>query len=59
METKNSVFVCESYTLSFSTTAGTDVIDITRPVAEKVAESGIAEGQVLVFTPGPLPPAPN
>ena len=52
METKNSVFVCESYPLSFSTTAGTDVIDITRPVSEKVAESGIAEGQVLVFTPG-------
>jgi secondary thiamine-phosphate synthase enzyme len=52
METKNSVFVCESCTLFFSTTAGTDVIDITRPVAEKVAESGIAEGQALVFTPG-------
>jgi secondary thiamine-phosphate synthase enzyme len=52
METKNSVFICESSTLTFSTTAGTDVIDITRPVAEKVAESRIAEGQVLVFTPG-------
>ena len=52
METKNSIFVCESCTLSFSTTAGTDVIDITRSVAEKVAESGIAEGQALVFTPG-------
>jgi len=52
METKNGIIVCESSTLAFSTTAGTDVIDITRPVAEKVAESGIAEGQVLVFTPG-------
>ncbi len=52
METKKSYFVCESSTLSFLTTAGTDVIDITRPVAEKVAESGIAEGQALVFTPG-------
>jgi secondary thiamine-phosphate synthase enzyme len=52
MDTKNSVFICASYTLSFSTTAATDVIDITRPVAEKVAESDIAEGQVLVFTPG-------
>ncbi len=52
METKSSIIICESSTLSFSTTAGTDVIDITRPVAEKVAESGIAEGQALVFTPG-------
>ena len=52
MEKKNSLFVCESSTLSFSTTAGTDVIDITRPVADKVADSGIAEGLVLVFTPG-------
>ena len=52
MEKKNTAFVCESCSLSFSTTAGTDVIDITRPVAEKVAESGIAEGQALVFTPG-------
>jgi secondary thiamine-phosphate synthase enzyme len=52
VETKNSFYVCESSTLSFSTTAGTDVIDITCPVSEKIAESGIAEGQALVFTPG-------
>jgi hypothetical protein len=52
VETKNSFYVCESSTLSFSTTAGTDVIDITHSVAEKVAGSGIAEGQALVFTPG-------
>lgn len=52
METKNSYFICESSTLSFSTTAGTDVIDITLSVTEKFAESGISEGQVLVFTPG-------
>lgn len=52
METKDRIFACESSTLSFATTAGTDVIDITRAVAEKVAESGIYEGQALVFTPG-------
>jgi secondary thiamine-phosphate synthase enzyme len=52
METRNCIFICESSTLSFSTTAGTDVIDITHAVAEKVAGSGIAEGQALVFTPG-------
>ena len=55
METKSSIYVCESSYLSFSTTAGTDVIDITHPVAE----SGIAEGQALVFTPGSPPLAPN
>ena len=52
METKDRIFISESSTLSFLTTAGTDVIDITRPVAEKIAESGIVEGQALVFTPG-------
>jgi secondary thiamine-phosphate synthase enzyme len=52
MESKNNHFICESGTLSFSTTAGTDVIDITRDVAEIVAGSGVIEGQALVFTPG-------
>lgn len=52
MEAKNLFFTCESISLSFSTTAATDVIDITRPVAEKVAQWSIAEGQALVFTPG-------
>lgn len=52
MESRDMNFVCESSSLSFSTTAGTDVIDITRPVAEKVAEAGIADGLALIFTPG-------
>jgi len=51
-KTKNGIFVCEAGSLSFSTTAGTDVIDITHPVAEKVVASGVREGQALVFTPG-------
>jgi len=49
---KELFFICESISLSFSTTTGTDVIDITRSIAEMVAESGICEGQALVFTPG-------
>ncbi|MFH1079556.1 MAG: secondary thiamine-phosphate synthase enzyme YjbQ [Pseudomonadota bacterium] len=52
MEAKFPLFICESISLTFATTAGTDVIDITRQVSEKVAESGIVEGQALVFTPG-------
>lgn len=38
--------------LSFSTTGQTDVIDITGLVSKKVQESGVTDGQVLVFVPG-------
>jgi secondary thiamine-phosphate synthase enzyme len=38
--------------LSFRTSGDTDVIDITPQVSQKVAESGLTEGQVLVFVPG-------
>jgi secondary thiamine-phosphate synthase enzyme len=38
--------------LTFSTTARTDVIDITGAVSEKVREAGVSDGQVLVFVPG-------
>jgi len=38
--------------LSIRTSGETDVIDITRPVSDRVAESGVEEGQVLVFIPG-------
>jgi len=43
--------IVHSY-LSFRTSAGTDVIDITAAVSDAVAESGLTEGQVLVFVPG-------
>ena len=42
----------KSYVLSFPTTAKTDLIDITREVSQRIRESGIAEGSVLVFVPG-------
>jgi thiamine phosphate synthase YjbQ (UPF0047 family) len=38
--------------LSFKTSGDTDVIDITAHVSRKVAESGLTEGQVLIFVPG-------
>lgn len=38
--------------LSFRTGGDTDIIDITTPVSRKVTESGLTEGQVLIFVPG-------
>lgn len=38
--------------LSFKTSGDTDIIDITNQISRKVAESGLMEGQVLIFIPG-------
>jgi len=38
--------------LSLKTSGDTDVIDITDQVSKKVTESGITEGQILIFVPG-------
>jgi secondary thiamine-phosphate synthase enzyme len=38
--------------LSFKTSGDTDVIDITPHVSRSVSESGLTEGQVLIFVPG-------
>jgi secondary thiamine-phosphate synthase enzyme len=38
--------------LTFRSSAKTDVFDLTSDVREFVRESGITEGQVLVFVPG-------
>ncbi len=43
--------ISNSY-LSFNTSGDTDIIDITTHVSCKVAESGLTEGQVLIFVPG-------
>ena len=43
--------ISNSY-LSFKTSGDTDIIDITTHVFRKVAESGLTEGQVLIFVPG-------
>jgi len=41
-----------NYVLAFPTTGKSDLIDITREVSQRVRESGISEGSVLVFVPG-------
>ena len=41
-----------NYSLTFKTGSDTDIIDITPPVSDKLAESGLTEGQVLIFVPG-------
>ncbi len=38
--------------LTFATSADTDVIDISRETADILKDSGIREGQVLLFVPG-------
>ena len=43
--------ILNSY-LSFNTSGDTDIIDITTDVSRKVTESGLTEGQVLIFVPG-------
>ncbi len=43
--------IINSY-LSFQTSSDTDIIDITAHVVRKVSESGLTEGQVLIFVPG-------
>ncbi|MEW6333102.1 MAG: secondary thiamine-phosphate synthase enzyme YjbQ [Thermodesulfobacteriota bacterium] len=43
--------ITNSY-LSFRTSADTDIIDITTAVSDAVADSGLTEGQALVFVPG-------
>lgn len=38
--------------LAERTTAATDIVDLTARVAAVIGDSGIREGQVLLFTPG-------
>ena len=41
-----------NFYLSLKTSGNTDVIDITTQVLKKVTESGITEGEILLFVPG-------
>lgn len=41
-----------NFPMTYPTTAGTNIIDITGNVAEKVREAGINEGQALISVPG-------
>jgi secondary thiamine-phosphate synthase enzyme len=42
----------KTYEITRRTTAKTDIIDLTDEIVEKLADSGVNAGQVLVFTPG-------
>jgi secondary thiamine-phosphate synthase enzyme len=45
-------FKISNSNLSFKTGGDTDIIDITPYVSRKVVESGLTDGQVLIFVPG-------
>jgi secondary thiamine-phosphate synthase enzyme len=42
----------KSFTLEVPTTAGTDILDLTEPVAREVRRTGLAEGVLTLFIPG-------
>jgi len=44
--------VVTTYEIERDTTSGTDILDLTDDLLARVRESGVTEGQVLVFTPG-------
>jgi len=45
-------FNISNYYLSFRTSGDTDIIDITPHISNRVTESGLTEGHVLIFVPG-------
>ena len=46
------MFTIESFTLQLSTTAGTDILDLTGLVQQQLARSAVADGLLNLFTPG-------
>jgi secondary thiamine-phosphate synthase enzyme len=46
------MFALETFSLETSTTAGTDILDLTRQVQDLVGAAGIAEGLVHLFISG-------
>jgi secondary thiamine-phosphate synthase enzyme len=46
------MFTAETFFLEMSTTAGTDILDLTHQVQEKVGGLGIAQGVVHLFISG-------
>jgi secondary thiamine-phosphate synthase enzyme len=41
-----------NFSLSFSTTGNTDMLDITSLVTDEVVKSNVSEGHVILFVPG-------
>ncbi len=46
------MFSFETFNLEVRTTAGTDIVDLTSQVAEKVQSTGMAAGLLTLFIPG-------
>jgi secondary thiamine-phosphate synthase enzyme len=46
------MWLLEAFTLEISTTAGTDILDLTEPVSGKVAQTGVADGLLTLFISG-------
>lgn len=44
--------LCRTAMINIDTTSGTDILDLTEHVMAIVSESGIADGLLVVFTPG-------
>ncbi len=46
------IFSLESFTLEITTTAGTDILDLTEAVAAQVEQTGVTEGLLTLFISG-------
>ncbi|MFP3867015.1 MAG: secondary thiamine-phosphate synthase enzyme YjbQ [Desulfobacteraceae bacterium] len=46
------MFQLENFDLQIGTTAGTDILDLTTAVSDKVAQSAIQQGMLTLFVPG-------
>ena len=46
------MFAVQSFSLEVKTTAGTDILDLTSQVAEKVRSTGVDTGLLTLFIPG-------
>jgi secondary thiamine-phosphate synthase enzyme len=46
------MFLLEAFTLGVSTTAGTDILDLTDAVTARIRETGVAEGLLTLFISG-------
>ena len=46
------MFSLETFTLEVTTTAGTDILDLTLAVAAEVEQTGVAEGLLTLFISG-------
>jgi secondary thiamine-phosphate synthase enzyme len=47
-----AMFALEVFTLEISTTAGTDILDLTDAVTGRVTETGVSEGLLTLFISG-------